>query len=58
MSKQKEESTDSELLAKWFIDLLDRSGLDVSPCRLCENTVICIPDGLAICKACAKEVGK
>ena len=58
MSDQNEKLNDSEFLAKWFVDLLDRSGLDVAPCRLCESTVICIPDGLASCKACAEKVGK
>ena len=59
MSTQNEESkTGSVFLAKWFVDLLDRSGLDVAPCRLCENTVICVPDGLALCRACAKGVSK
>jgi hypothetical protein len=59
VSKQNEESkTDGEFLSKWFVDLLDRSGLDVSPCKLCEVTVICIPDGLAMCKACAEGVGR
>jgi len=37
--------------------LLDRSGMDVSPCRLCSKPVICIPDGLACCKACLEKVG-
>jgi hypothetical protein len=38
-------------------DLLDRSGLDVSPCRLCGKPVICLPDGLACCKPCAEKAG-
>ena len=58
MSDQNEKLNDSEFTAKWLVDLLDRSGLDVAPCRLCENTVICVPDGLALCKACAEGVSK
>ena len=29
-------------------------GIDESPCRICSCTVNCIPDGLALCKACAE----
>jgi len=35
--------------------LLDRSGLDMSPCRLCGKPVICIPDGIPMCVTCAKQ---
>ena len=37
--------------------LLDRSGMDVSPCRKCGIAVISIPDGLALCKRCAEKAG-
>lgn len=37
--------------------LLARSGMDLSPCRTCGETIICLPDGLACCKPClAKAV--
>jgi hypothetical protein len=33
---------------------IDRSGLDISLCRICGKVVICIPDGLSnICEPCA-----
>jgi hypothetical protein len=38
-------------------ELLDRSGLDISPCRKCGIAVISIPDGLALCKDCAERAG-
>ena len=38
-------------------EMVNRSGLDVSPCRLCGKPVICLPDGLACCKACLEKVG-
>jgi len=36
-------------------DILDVSGLDVSPCIACSRLVACIPDGLPMCEACAKK---
>ena len=39
-------------------DLLDRSGLDISPCHKCGVPVISIPDGLALCKRCAEKAGE
>jgi hypothetical protein len=38
--------------------LLDRSGMDLCFCRQCGKTVICIPDGLALCKKCAEKAGE
>jgi len=38
-------------------ELLDRSGLDLSFCHKCGKTVICIPDGLAMCKDCSEKAG-
>jgi hypothetical protein len=38
-------------------ELLARSGMDLCPCRLCGHPVICIPDGLPLCKDCAERVG-
>lgn len=37
---------------------IERSGFDVSPCRNCGEPVICIPDGLAMCKDCAEKAAK
>ena len=39
-------------------ELLDRSGMDLSCCRQCGKAVICIPDGLALCKHCAEKAGE
>jgi hypothetical protein len=39
-------------------DLLNRSGMDISPCRTCGIAVISIPDGLALCKDCAEKAGE
>ena len=39
-------------------ELLDRSGMDISPCRKCGIAVISIPDGLTLCKECAEKVGE
>lgn len=33
---------------------IDRAGFDVCPCRLCGDPIICIPDGLPMCPACAE----
>lgn len=30
-------------------------GLDLSPCRQCGGLVVCIPDGLPMCEACAED---
>jgi hypothetical protein len=38
--------------------ILVRSGMDLCPCRVCDETVICIPDGLALCKDCAGKAGE
>jgi hypothetical protein len=39
-------------------ELLDRSGMDLCFCRQCGKTVVCIPDGLALCKPCAEKAGE
>jgi hypothetical protein len=39
-------------------ELLDRSGMDLSPCKSCGELVICIPDGLALCKDCVEKAGE
>lgn len=46
-----------ESYEKRIDDLLKRSGLDVSPCRICGIAVVCVPDGLACCKPCAEKIG-
>lgn len=39
-------------------DLVNRSGMDISPCHKCGVPVISIPDGLALCKDCAEKAGE
>ena len=39
---------------KW-LEIIDRSGLDLSDCMLCGCPVICIPDGLPMCGPCAAK---
>ncbi|MFY8201487.1 MAG: hypothetical protein ACOVLE_12495 [Pirellula staleyi] len=36
---------------------IERGGYDVSPCLICQELVICIPDGLAMCEKCAEKAG-
>ena len=36
-------------------DAVVRAGLDVSPCRLCGEPVVCVPDGLPLCCDCAAK---
>lgn len=31
------------------------AGMDISPCCLCGALVVCIPDGLPVCKACGEK---
>ena len=38
-------------------DAIDRGGYDVSPCLICQELVVCIPDGLAMCRQCAEKAG-
>jgi hypothetical protein len=43
-----------------YMDLfsaIERSGFVLSPCGICGEVVVCIPDGLALCKPCAEKVG-
>ena len=35
---------------------ISRSGLDLSPCSGCGETVACLPDGMPYCEACAKKL--
>lgn len=34
------------------------SDQDVSPCGFCNRPILCIPDGLPCCEACAKKEGE
>ena len=38
--------------------LLKRSGFDISPCRTCGASVVCIPEGFAVCETCAAKGGE
>ncbi len=34
---------------------IERSGLDVSPCMICGEPVVCVPDGVPMCEECAAK---
>ena len=38
-------------------EAIERSGFDLCPCKQCGEAVVCIPDGLAMCGACAEKAG-
>ena len=40
-----------------LVAAIDRGGYDVSPCLICQELVVCIPDGLAMCRHCAEKAG-
>ena len=40
-----------------LVAAIDRGGYDVSPCLICQELVVCIPDGLAMCEKCAEKAG-
>ena len=44
-------------IALALVAAIDRGGYDVSPCLICQELVVCIPDGLAICRHCAEKAG-
>jgi hypothetical protein len=44
-------------LAETLVQAINDSGMDLAPCRLCGKPIVCIPDGLAICRACAEKDG-
>ena len=52
-------SEESKASLDAYMDLfaaIERSGFVLSPCGICGEVVVCIPDGLAMCKACAEGV--
>ncbi len=47
--------------ADYLLDLANafaESDQDVSPCGMCSRPVLCIPDGLPCCAACAEKESK
>ena len=40
-----------------LFEAIERSGFVLSPCGICGEVVVCIPDGLALCKPCAEKAG-
>ena len=40
-----------------LVAAIERGGYDVSPCLICQELVVCIPDGLAMCRHCAEKAG-
>jgi hypothetical protein len=45
-------------MIEFFFDVITRSGMDLSPCKSCDQLVISIPDGLALCKRRAEKAGE
>ena len=41
-----------------FYEMIERGGLDISPCIDCGEMVVCIPDGMPMCEACAAKGGE
>jgi hypothetical protein len=41
-----------------LVAAIDRGGYDVSVCMDCGAPVVCIPDGLALCRTCAERAGQ
>lgn len=41
-----------------LVAAIERGGYDVSPCLICQELTVCIPDGLAICRVCAEKANK
>jgi len=35
---------------------IERSGVDICPCKVCGSPTVCIPDGLAVCKPWAQKL--
>ena len=44
-------------IALALVAAIERGGYDVSPCLICQELVVCIADGLAVCKHCAEKAG-
>ena len=40
-----------------LVAAIDCGGYDVSPCMICQELVVCIPDGLPMCRHCAEKAG-
>ena len=40
-----------------FYQMVERGGFDISPCRNCGESLVCIPEGLALCRTCAAKGG-
>ena len=40
-----------------LVAAIDRGGYDVSACMICQELVVCIPDGLPMCRQCAEKAG-
>ena len=44
-------------IALALVAAIERGGYDVSPCLICQELVVCIPDGIAMCRQCAEKAG-
>lgn len=54
-AKWKERVTEARSALKTLHAAIDAAGLDVSPCMKCGCLVVCLPDGMPMCKACAEK---
>ena len=44
---------------RYLQDAINRGGWDISPCKVCNENVVCLPDGLPLCEECAgKEMSE
>ena len=41
-----------------FYEMVKRGGFDTSPCMNCGESLVCVPEGLALCKTCAAKGGE
>jgi hypothetical protein len=55
---QKRIATQAHSITARIRAIAEQSGMDLSPCRVCSQWIICIPDGLALCKDCAEKAGE
>ena len=38
-----------------YREAMERSGLDISPCMVCGEPLMCLPDGMPMCNSCGRE---
>jgi hypothetical protein len=53
-----DELCSAALTTKELLAAIDAGELDISQCMICHRPVVCIPDGLPMCRFCAAKEGK